>query len=61
MNLPNKKYTKLVGAIAFFPNTNNAEMEPHNCAVDHVAFSQDGVYLASAGADGVVKFWAVEE
>jgi WD40 repeat protein len=37
------------------------ELKAHNNGVDHLAFSQDGVYLASAGEDGVIKFWAAEE
>jgi WD40 repeat protein len=38
-----------------------AELEAHNSGVDHLAFSQDDVYLASGGEDGVFKFWAVVE
>lgn len=38
-----------------------AELDAHNSSVDHLAFSQDGVYLASAREDGMIKFGAVEE
>ncbi len=35
------------------------ELEGHKGAVEHLAFSNDGIYLASGGTDGVVRLWGV--
>lgn len=36
-----------------------AELQGHKGAVEHLAFSNDGAYLASGGTDGVVRVWGL--
>jgi WD40 repeat protein len=41
----------------FFPET-AGEMKAHNGAINHLAFAPNGKFIATAGADGLLRLWS---